>query len=172
VKTQFLLPAAFALALAAAPTVGALAQDATTAPPQASTTSPQPPAPGQPQGQRPAHVFHSHIEGRIAYMKAELKITPEQTAQFNKLAAVMRDDDAERAKSFQDRRSERGQHVSAVDRLDAQAKATQLRAHQDERYLAAFKPLYDSLSDSQKQAADQMLAPRHFGSFGGFQHRG
>ncbi len=155
-KTQFIFPAALALALAAGPIGGALAQDATT-PPAAAT------APAQPAG--PHHqprTFHSHIEGRVAYLKAELKITPAQSAQFDKLATAMRANDAERAKSFQDRRTQPGQRLSAVDRLDARVKMSQARTKADERYLAAFKPLYDSLSTDQKQAADTMLAPHRF----------
>ena len=154
-KTQFIFPAALALALAAGPIGGALAQDATT--PPAVT------APAQPTGpQHQPRTFHSHIEGRIAYLKAELKITPAQSAQFDKVAAAMRANDTERAKSFQDRRTQNGQRLSAVDRLDARVKMSQARTKADERYLAVFKPLYDSLGTDQKQAADAMLAPHRF----------
>jgi hypothetical protein len=38
-----------------------------------------------------------------------------------------------------------------------------MRAQQGERFLASFRPLYQSLSDDQKKAADELLAhPRHF----------
>jgi len=43
------------------------------------------------------------------------------------------------------------------------ARFEQMRSQDAERFLAAFRPLYQSLSDDQKKAADELLArPRHF----------
>ena len=50
-----------------------------------------------------------------------------------------------------------------VDRLETGVKLSQERTQAQERYLAAFKPLYDSFSAAQKQTADSLLAPHHFG---------
>ncbi len=164
---QFLLPAAVLLALgggaAALPTATAFAQAADA--PQATDQQPSAQPPSAPTTQAPRHhrSFSSHIAGRIAYLKAELKITPAQQPQFDKVAQAMRDSATEREKAFADMRGQRGQTQTAVDRLEARSKMTQLRAREDQRYLAAFKPLYDSLSADQKQAADQLLTPHHFG---------
>ncbi len=157
---KFLIPAAIALALGGGFTAlqpsGALAQAATAPAPNAQQ-------PAAPRTARPHRAFSSHIEGRIAYLKAELKITPAQQAQFDKLAQAMRDNAAERQKNFEAMRGTRGQTRSAVERLETGVKLGQERMHAQERYLAAFKPLYDSLSAAQKQTADSMLAPHRFG---------
>jgi len=106
VKTQFILPAALALALGT--TIGALPSASVLAQEPSAPQAGAPPQPGQaPQGQRPPRNFSSHVEGRIAFLKAELKITPAQNAAFGKLAQAMRDNTAEMQKSFADRRATR-----------------------------------------------------------------
>jgi len=166
VKNRLVIPTAMMLALGGSFALqpnSALAQAANPPAPADQATQAQP-QPGQPaQTPRPRRSFTSHVEGRIAYMKAELKITSAQQAAFNKVAQAMRDNAAEREKNFADMRANRGQHQSAVDRLENGQKLAQLRAHADQRYLAAFKPLYDSLSADQKQAADDMFAPHRSG---------
>lgn len=120
---------------------------------QATTAAPQSPAPER-------HHFDParHVEGRIAYLKAELKITPAQEADFNKVAQAMRDNAKERATAFEKFRADRDKPRSAVESLEARARFGQLRTQQTERLLAAFKPLYASLSPDQKKAADDMLS--------------
>ena len=123
---------------------------------QATSPAPQAPAPER-------HHFDParHIEGRIAYLKAELKITPAQEADFNKLAQAMRDNAKERAATFEKSRADRDKPRSAVESLEARARFGQLRMQQTERLLAAFRPLYASLSPDQKKAADEMLGGHH-----------
>src|ERR1035437_8143179 len=64
---------------------------------------PAPLAMGQNSPNAPAHERHfgGHIEGHIAFLKAELNITPAQEALWNKVAAAMRADvaDSERLRS-------------------------------------------------------------------------
>ncbi len=100
-----------------------------------------------------------HIEGRIAFLRAELKITDAQAPQFDKLASVMRENAKEMDQVIGQMQANRDQPLSAVQRLEARAHFTEARATQ--RFLAAFKPLYDSLSDEQKKSADELLTPRH-----------
>jgi periplasmic protein CpxP/Spy len=157
VKKQFILPAALLLALSSgtALSIGTAAAQAADAPAA--------------QQQRPTHMprhnrdFAAHLAGRIAYLKAELKITPAQEPAFDKLAQALRENAAERQKSFESFRASRGQPHSAVDRLETGVKLTQMRVQQDERYLAAFKPLYQSLSADQKKIADHMMTPHRWG---------
>jgi periplasmic protein CpxP/Spy len=162
VKKQFILPAALLLALSGgtALSIGSAAAQPADAPA----------AQQQHRAERPRQTrdFSAHLAGRIAYLKAELKITPAQQPAFDKLAQAMRDNAAERQKSFESFRTTRGQAHSAVDRLETGVKLTQMRAQQDERYLAAFKPLYQSLSADQKKIADHMMAPHR----GGHHRRG
>jgi hypothetical protein len=50
-----------------------------------------------------------------------------------------------------------------VERLEMRSRFDQMRSQEAERFLAAFRPLYQNLSDDQKKAADELLArPRHF----------
>ena len=142
-RRTLLLASAFALAAGAAPF--ALAQT----------------APAQPPAQHMRHFDPtSHIEGRIAYLRAELKITAEQQPLFDKLAAVLRDNAQAMKAKFDARRDQPAQVVAAVDRLEQRLSAQKARIEQSERYLAAFKPLYASFSGEQKQIADNMLSHR------------
>ncbi len=141
------------------PTREAAAQAATTAPPPSATPAQRPQRHMRPM--RP-----SHIEGRIAFLKAELKITPAQEAQFDKVAQAMRQNATERRQSFEQMRANRNEPRSALQRLETQARFSAMRAQEVDRYLAAFRPLYDSMPPAQKQAADSLMAPHHHG------HRG
>lgn len=126
---------------------------------------------GRRDGQR-RFDFTARAEGRIAYLKAELKITAAQQAAFDRYAQVIRDNAAATQKAFQDMRGQRGQNqnTSAMERVEQRAKMAQLRDQQQQAYLAAFRPLYGSLSADQKKVADDLAAPR-FGR--GFRdHRG
>ena len=122
---------------------------------------------------RPPRERPSHIEGRIAYLKAELKITPAQEAQFDKVAQAMRLSDTERRQSFEQMRARRTaqpqQRPNALQQLETSARLAAMRAQQADRFLAAFRPLYDGLSDTQKKAADELLT-RHFGHRFGHRH--
>ncbi|MGH7014939.1 MAG: Spy/CpxP family protein refolding chaperone, partial [Stellaceae bacterium] len=118
----------------------------------------QSPAPG---AQDHGLSLSRRTDGRIAYMKAALRITPQQEPRWNKVAQALRENaheaDAARA-SF---RAQRGQPQSAVEALQARGRFVALKAKQNDRLLAAFEPLYRSLSPEQKQAADQLLVPHH-----------
>ena len=150
---QFLIPAAVILALG----TGVAGWHINAASAQAAN------APAATQDQRPHRDFTAHLNRRIDHLKAELKITPAQQPLFDTWAQAMRDNATERQKSFEDLRATRGQPHSAVDRLETGIQLTQLRVTQDQRYLDAFRPLYNSLSADQKKVADHMMAPRHFG---------
>jgi protein CpxP len=126
-----------------------------------------PPPPARP---RPPRERASHIEGRIAYLKTELKITPAQEQQFDKVALALRQNDTERRQGFEQMRAQRTaqppQPPNALQGLEARARLAAMRAQQADRFLAAFRPLYDGMSDAQKKAADDLLAPRFGRRFG------
>jgi hypothetical protein len=148
-------------ALAIAALVGGAGLGALTVPQpaaaQAAATAPQ-------QGEH--HEWHRfsparHIEGRIAYLKAELKITDAQAPQFERVAQAMRDNAKTMEQAVDQHRAMRGQPRTAVQRLEARTQFATLRAQDDQRFVEAFKPLYASLSDNQKKAADELLT-RHW----------
>jgi hypothetical protein len=103
-------------------------------------------------------VQGGHVEGHIAFLRAELGITPAQEPLWAPVAAAMHEDvrklrDAERNASQKQRPD------NAVDYLENRVVFANLRAEGEARFLTAFKPLYDSLSPQQKQVADGLLIP-------------
>ncbi len=99
-----------------------------------------------------------HIEGRIAFLKTELKITDAQAPQWEKVAAAMRENAAERRQAFEQMHHDHDKPRSAVEMLEMRARLGEFRSKQTQRFLAAFKPLYESFSPEQKQTADELLA--------------
>ena len=150
------LPAlALAALLAGTAGLGALAVQPAAA--QTATTQTQAPRPHE------RHRFGrvNDIDGRIAYLKAELKITDAQAPLFDKVAQAMRDNAKAVHQVVEQMRGSRGQPQSAVQRLEVRSQFAALRAQASERYLTAFKPLYAALSDQQKKTADELLASHH-----------
>ncbi len=101
--------------------------------------------------------IETHIEGHIAFLKAELNITPDQEAPWNTVAAVMRAD----ATDFDRLRSQYLAMIqtppTALRHLEERAAYTALQATCEQRFLDAFRPLYQKLSDAQKKTADELL---------------
>jgi hypothetical protein len=100
----------------------------------------------------------SHVEGRIAFLKAELKITPEQEALWNDYANAVRDN----AKAMSGRCTalmgdSGASQKSLPDRLDAQEQFVAARLDSLRATNKALKPLYQALSDEQKKLADQLI---------------
>lgn len=114
------------------------------------------PAPGQPAQRQ---MRPSRIEGRIAFLRAELKITNAQAAAFDNVANVMRENDSARRAAFE-ARQQRGQQASLLDRLDQRQKGAESMAAATGKLKAAWAPLYASLSDDQKKTADELFAPQ------------
>lgn len=132
------------------------------APALAQAAAPAPATAAPSAATQPAHEHHRSAEqfvaGRIAFLKAELKITPQQEAQWSKVAEAMRLNakaiDAARAQKTEEPRS-------AVQALEARGRFADTMAKNTERMLAAFRPLYQTLSPDQQKMADEILA-EHF----------
>jgi periplasmic protein CpxP/Spy len=126
---------------------------------QAQTAAPAAGHDGHDRGQ---HIDPSRfVEGRIAFLKAVLKITPAQEAGFERVAEAMRANAKDMAQVRQQFQADRDKPKSAVERLEERVKFGELHTRHQQRFLAAFKPLYDSLSADQKKTADELLAARH-----------
>jgi hypothetical protein len=100
----------------------------------------------------------AHIEGRLAFLKAELNITPEQEALWKDYANAVRDN----AKSMSGRCTSLmgdsgASEKSLPDRLDAQEQFVAARLDALRATNMALKPLYQALSDAQKKLADQLI---------------
>ena len=109
-------------------------------------------------GQGVCSAMAGHIEGRLAYIKAELKITEAQEPLWTSDAVAARDNANSMLAHCNSMMTQRGaSSVSLPDRLE---QHEQLMAAQLDAVRAmdkALKPLYAALSDSQKQAADQLF---------------
>jgi hypothetical protein len=102
------------------------------------------------------------VEGRIAFLRTELKITDAQTNAFNTFADALR---ANASRLGELRPSMMmGQPLAATlaDRLDLQERWLTARLEGTRALKSAFVILFGVLSDAQKQTANELLAP-HMG---------
>jgi periplasmic protein CpxP/Spy len=129
-----------------------------------------PPAPNsgtaQTQARHHARMLPGQlVDGRIAFLRAELKITPAQETQWQQVATAMRENANTLDQTISTAREQRGT-MDAVQRLTLREQFAKVRADNDARLLTAFKPLYTSLSAEQQQIANNLVAPHH-----GWHHR-
>jgi len=98
-----------------------------------------------------------HIEGQIAYYKAELKITDAQAPQWNAFADALRTNATRLRQAVLQARESQGV-VSAPEQMERRiAMLTELREAM-QAMLAASRPLYAVLNDEQKKLADDLMA--------------
>ena len=100
------------------------------------------------------------VEGRIAFLNAQLKITPAQEAQWQQVEAAMRENAKTLDQTITTARQNRG-NLDAVQRLESREQFAKVQVDNDARLLAAFKPLYASLSPDQQQRANQLVGVHH-----------
>ncbi len=123
----------------------------------------QPPAHGAKDGhwgEHPGPKAGDLVEARIAYIKTALRITPAQTAQFNVVADLMRKEAKERDAKMAEWQSRKpDDHTRPDPIVMLEHRQTMLRdgAAKLGETIAAWKPLYASLDDSQKQLLPAIL---------------
>ena len=98
-----------------------------------------------------------HVEGRIAFLKAELGITDAQAPQWNAFADTLRSN-AKAHQAMHEQMTKGGLPSAWPDRLAVQQKVLVTRLDAMKALEAAAKPLYAALSDEQKKVADQLFA--------------
>jgi len=125
------------------------------------------PAPAGPEAaQTPMRHHHARmlpsqlVDGRIAFLKAELKITPAQETQWQQVATAMHDNANALDQVITSARAQHGT-MDAVQRLTLRGQFAKVRADNDVRLLTAFKPLYASLSPEQQQTANALVGEHH-----------
>lgn len=103
-----------------------------------------------------------HVEGRIAFLRAELKITDQQAPAWNAFADALRAN----AKKLGAARgmmmkmaAPRTAATTLTQRLDAQERWFAARLEGTRAIKAAFTKLYDGFSLDQKKSAEELLAP-------------
>ncbi|HWX12532.1 MAG TPA: Spy/CpxP family protein refolding chaperone [Trinickia sp.] len=133
---------------------------------QTSTSTSTPPAAAA--ATSPAAKHEARVEERIASLHKQLKITPQQEGQWKPFADAMLED-AQTMGQLSEQRMKGVETESALDNMREYAQLTQAHADGAKKLVAAFEPLYSSLSPEQKQAADaafrgKMGAHHHHGS--------
>jgi hypothetical protein len=100
----------------------------------------------------------AHLEGRIAFLKAELAITDAQLPQWNAFADALRAS----AKDMREAMAnvmQSGMPAAAPGRADAMVGMMTARLEGVKKTAAAAKALYATLSDAQKATADELCCP-------------
>ena len=101
-----------------------------------------------------------HVEARIKELHTKLKITPAQEELWNHVTQVMRDN-AKTMEALIKARSEEAISMTAIDDLKSYGEIAETHADGIRKFIPAFEPLYASMSDAQKKAADTLF--RHHG---------
>ena len=96
--------------------------------------------------------WSSHIEGRIAFLKTELKITDAQLPQWNAFADALRSSMTALHAAMQSMMQANGR-ATAPDQMERQVAVLSSHLDSAKAGLAAVKPLYAALSDEQKKTA-------------------
>ncbi|HYG84802.1 MAG TPA: Spy/CpxP family protein refolding chaperone [Azospirillum sp.] len=98
-----------------------------------------------------------HLEGRIAFLKAELKITDAQAPQWTAFADALRTS-AKAHQGMVERSSKASAPATWLDRLALQQTALSVRLESLKALETAAKPLYAALTAEQKILADRLFA--------------
>ncbi|TXH38880.1 MAG: hypothetical protein E6Q98_01380 [Rhodospirillaceae bacterium] len=107
-----------------------------------------------------------HIEGRLAFLKTELKITEAQAPAWNKFADAMREsvNDATHSMPGMDgsMMPQKGSD-GLIERMSVREHVLTQELSRVQKLEAAVKPLYTAFSDEQKRTADELLMPALLG---------
>ena len=110
-----------------------------------------------------ADVMLDRIDGRLAYMKTELKITEAQTPAWDELATVVRETAAAHNDLMRDMMGQFGDDgdidKSLPERLAYHETHLAARLEQVKAVSAAVDKLYSALDDEQKKSADEIVLP-------------
>jgi recombinational DNA repair ATPase RecF len=101
-------------------------------------------------------MMAEHVEGRVAFLKAELKITDAQLPQWNGFAQVVRDN-ATAMQGMQGGMMAMNQAATLPDKLAAREKMMSARIEAVRNLKAAAEPLYAALSADQRKTADEIM---------------
>ena len=106
------------------------------------------------------------VEGRIAFLRTELKITEAQTSAWNAFADALRTNAKKlgevRASMMAQPSAGQQQAPTMAERLDLQERWLLARLEGTRTIKSTFTNLYGTLSDDQKKTANELLVP-HMG---------
>jgi hypothetical protein len=102
---------------------------------------------------------YEHIDGQLAYIKAELKVTPAQEAQWNIFANAFREDKEKQGHSCGNAQEQSRKMMAASlpesMKLKVQHLSEQLESLR--KLGASVELFYESLSKDQKKVADEIM---------------
>lgn len=104
------------------------------------------------------------VEGRIAFLRAELQITGAQAKLWDGYAGTLRDN-AKRLRDGGGGKMAGMQGPALLGQLDAQEKMLSARLEGIKGMKTSLAPLYEALTEDQRKTADELLAP-HMGLMG------
>lgn len=96
-----------------------------------------------------------HVEGRIAFLRTELKVTDAQQPLWEAVAAGLRENARGSTGMMQQEQDAQGLPAS----LERREKLLSARLEAVRQLRAAVEPFYASLDEAQKAAADNLLMP-------------
>jgi hypothetical protein len=105
--------------------------------------------------------MEKRVEERVKELHDKLKITSDQADAWNVVADAMRENGKDIHALIEERHEKAGT-LSALDDLDSYRKIASAHADGIGKFIQAFQPLYDSMTDAQKKNADTV-----FGSYEG-----
>ena len=129
----------------------------------------QAPASAVPEGAKPAAAqsplaghpaagknAKERVEQRIKELYSQLRITPAERPQWDQFAEVMRDNARDMDHAWL-QRVDHFQSMNAVQNMQSYEQIAEQHAQHVQKLASAFQNLYNSMSDQQKQLADQVF---------------
>jgi hypothetical protein len=98
-----------------------------------------------------------HVEGRLAFLKTELKITDAQLPLWNKFADALRNNAKTMGEFMKGSTASGGQSATLPDRLATREKFLIARLDALRNLKAAVDPLYATFGGEQKKTADEII---------------
>ena len=108
-----------------------------------------------PMGPMAQMMSPEHVEGRIAFLRTELKVTPAQEPLWEAVAEALR----ESARASEHMMQQRATAQTLLSALDGRERALSARLESVRRLRASVEPFYAALDEAQKATADKLMEP-------------
>jgi hypothetical protein len=102
-------------------------------------------------------MMAEHVEGRLAFLKTELKITDAQLPLWNAVADAIRTNAKSMSEMMSGGMMGGSQTATLPDKLSMREKMMAAHLEALRKFKAAVDPLYAALSPEQKKTADELL---------------
>jgi hypothetical protein len=100
------------------------------------------------------------VDNKINELHAQLKITPQQSRQWDAYAQTIRDNARTMGQAFRER-AQKLPSMNADEAMKSYAALARLHADNMQNLATAFNTLYQTLSPGQKKTADSLFQKRH-----------